>query len=629
MTTPSDPSITAGIRRRLADLRRLVIPDGTPRQARYHRLRVALDRWYRGPEQARERPLPAARIEDEGAMSVVVLCVEASPNLVGAVRSLADQRPRPEIIVVNSGRRSAGALLKAAGLDVVLIESRSRLLPGAARNVGVAASHGKFVAFLASDCIARPGWVAFRLASHRAGADLVATPVVNANPWNPFSAATHLLLFSTRLPGTAPGLRRLYGASYARELFARHGAFRNDLRTGEDTDFHGRIGKACSRHFEPAARTAHRNPRGPLALLRDQFARGRRSVLAYASMGAAISPAQVARNAVQRLPGLLRTALRSTPGCEWPSLLWALPWTLPGALAYALGACSAARRARTDSPAPDSSHRGLIALLQLHNDRDYLQDYLDNVGPHVDGILVLDDGSTDGGADLIASHPKVLEVLRLVAREPHKWDELRNRRLLVDAAGRHGAFWLIAVDADERLERDFRRRSDAHIRQAQTEGVSAMAVTIRELWDAPDQYRVDGVWGRKQTARLFRYRDDHDFGAMELHGVWAPVNGKLTTGGFRLADLTIYHQRMIHAADRERRRRRYVALDPDRRWQSIGYDYLTDPAGLRLERLPEGRDYLPLRAPPADRGAPAPAPVTEVEPGERIESASRVLKALS
>lgn len=617
------------MRRQLAAIRRLILPDGTPRQSRYHQLRLAVDRWYRGPVEARARPLPELRGDEPMPLSVVVLCVDASPSLVRAVRSLMEQCPRPEIIVVNSGPRTAAPMLTAAGLHVVLIESGRRLLPGAARNVGIVASQGTFVAFLAADCIALTGWVAHRLAAHRAGADVVATPVVNPKPWNPFAAAAHVLLFSTRLPGTAPGQRRHYGASYSRALFSRHGLFRCDLRTGEDTDFRDRLGKAVPWTFEPAARTAHYSPGSLHGLLRDQFMRGRRSALAYASLGTAVSPAQVARNAVKRLPALIRTSFSATPGHAWTSLLWALPWTLPGALAYARGARSAARRPGAAARCFTTTSNALVALLQLHDDRAYLQDYLDNVGAQVDGILVLDDGSTDGGTDLLESHPKVLEVLRLAPRRPHHWNELRNRRLLIDAAGRHGAVWLIAVDADERLERNFRDRADVLIRQADADGIGALALRIHELWDAPNQYRVDGVWGRKFNPRLFRYRSDHDFGARELHGVWAPLNSTPATGRFRIADLNIYHLRMVHAADRERRRQRYTALDPDRRWQSIGYDYLTDHSGLRLERLPEGREFQPLRAPPPDPICASEACISKVKLGERIESPLPVPKALS
>ncbi len=38
---------------------------------------------------------------------------------------------------------------------------------------------------------------------------------------------------------------------------------------------------------------------------------------------------------------------------------------------------------------------------------------------------------------------------------------------------------------------------------------------------------------------------------------------------------------------------RYQRLDPDCRWQAIGYDYMTDQTGLRLEKLPRGREYKP------------------------------------
>lgn len=207
--------------------------------------------------EARAHALPALDRDGPVPLSVVVLCVDASPGLVRAVQSLIEQCPRPEIVVVNSGTATAAPLLRAAGLDVSLIESSRRLLPGAARNVGIAACHGTVVAFLAADCIALTGWVAHRLAAHRAGADVVATPVVNPQPWNPFAAAAHVLLFSTRLPGTAQGQRLHYGASYSRALFSRHGLFRCDLRTGEDTDFHARLGQAVRWTFEPAARTAH------------------------------------------------------------------------------------------------------------------------------------------------------------------------------------------------------------------------------------------------------------------------------------------------------------------------------------------------------------------------------------
>ena len=44
-------------------------------------------------------------------------------------------------------------------------------------------------------------------------------------------------------------------------------------------------------------------------------------------------------------------------------------------------------------------------------------------------------------------------------------------------------------------------------------------------------------------------------------------------------------------SDREARKQKFKRLDPESRWQSIGYDYLTDETGLTLEPVPEVRDF--------------------------------------
>ncbi|MCC7124793.1 MAG: glycosyltransferase family 2 protein [Acidobacteria bacterium] len=238
----------------------------------------------------------------------------------------------------------------------------------------------------------------------------------------------------------------------------------------------------------------------------------------------------------------------------------------------------------------------VFAMVTFRNEARHLPDYLTNVAAQVDGIVALDDGSSDGSGAIVAAHPAVREVLRLAPRQPHHWNGVMHRRLLVNAAARHGATWALALDADERIERGFRARAERIIEDAGPDGPLAYGVTLRELWDRPDQYRMDGVWAKKRIARFFRLRRDHDFGAGALHGHWAPENSRGAHGGFFLADLVIYHLKMIHATDRDRRLRRYQSLDPERQWQKAGYDYLTDATGLALERLPDGREYEPLRA---------------------------------
>ena len=232
----------------------------------------------------------------------------------------------------------------------------------------------------------------------------------------------------------------------------------------------------------------------------------------------------------------------------------------------------------------------LLAVLAARDEEKYLPGFLANVAPHVDGIVALDDGSRDGSARLLRGHPAVLEVLDVPADRP-AWDEAGNFRRLQAAALRHGAQWIVALDADERVERRFRDRAERVIRRCRRLGLAAVTVRMRELWNAPDTYRCDGPWGRKRVPRLFAALPGHRFDYRPLHGVKAPLQARVA-GHFIAADLEVYHLRTIRREARQARRDRYQALDPEALWQpGLGYDYLTDERGLRLRRVAERRRF--------------------------------------
>ncbi len=231
-----------------------------------------------------------------------------------------------------------------------------------------------------------------------------------------------------------------------------------------------------------------------------------------------------------------------------------------------------------------------LALLPIRNHARYLPGFIANVAPQVDGIIALDDGSTDGTVELLASRPEILEVIR---NPPDRatWDEVGNHEKLLAGAARHRAEWLLSIDADERLECDFRIRCERVIRRGRLLGYTAYGVRLREMWDAPDQYRIDGVWGQKTVPRLYKLRPDHKLDRRALHGSKAPRQGRID-GRYPIADLNIYHLGMLTPELREARRRRYELLDPNARWQpKIGYAYLTDSSGLALRKVPEHRMY--------------------------------------
>lgn len=235
--------------------------------------------------------------------------------------------------------------------------------------------------------------------------------------------------------------------------------------------------------------------------------------------------------------------------------------------------------------------RRVLALLPFRDEMRFLPGLFENLAGQVDGIVALDDQSRDGSREFVEAQPLVVECL---AVEPGAQDELEdcvNHRRLTEAAWEHGADWLLGIDADERLEAGFRARAEAEIDSAEAAGASALWIWLRELWAAPDQMRVDGVWGGKRKPCLFRSDRGHRFDDRRLHSVWASWPPEVE---YPQADLRIYHLRMIEAADRAARAERYRRLDPNRDWQEIGYDYLTDDRGIELLPLEPGRGYVPL-----------------------------------
>lgn len=239
----------------------------------------------------------------------------------------------------------------------------------------------------------------------------------------------------------------------------------------------------------------------------------------------------------------------------------------------------------------------IVALVSFFNEERYLPGWFENLRGRVDAVVALDDGSTDGSAAIAASQPETVRLLRVAPEAKRGWDEPTNRRLLVRAGQEVGADWFLTIDADERVEDRFFDDLDAVTAWADREDVVACSFRLRELWDSPLTYRVDGVWGDKTKAAFFRnLGEDHHFDDAAWHGEWVPMQ-VWQTPRCRTIPYDLYHLKMIDPPDRLARRRRYEELDPHGDFQPVGYRYLTDERGLRLERVSEKHRY---------RGMPRP-----------------------
>lgn len=212
----------------------------------------------------------------------------------------------------------------------------------------------------------------------------------------------------------------------------------------------------------------------------------------------------------------------------------------------------------------------LIALIPTYNESENIAECLSSAEKYCDGIILLDDDSTDGTYQLACSNKLLIKVQKTRT----KFNDKQNRNILLDIASFFKVEWLIFIDADERFDERFVDLREIMIRT----DVDTVGVWIANLWDSLETYRVDmkdtnpysknGLWYRW---RMFRFK-----GRMQII---SPVNLHFVTIPYRHLRRELKSKTLIlHIGYMEKSKRssKYRFYQIEDEMKIIDYDNILD-----------------------------------------------------
>ncbi len=230
----------------------------------------------------------------------------------------------------------------------------------------------------------------------------------------------------------------------------------------------------------------------------------------------------------------------------------------------------------------DSRPRLLLSMTMRNEAKGHLREMLARCKDYIDAASIIDDGSTDGSADIcrqaLAGIP-----LRIVRNdEPKFGNEYELRQQQWAEAAKLNPQWVLVLDADEWFEDRFKDGLSAMLEQ---EEIDVYSFRIYDFW-ADCRYREDEHWNSHGLYRplLVRYRP-------HFPAVWSetPVHcGRMPWNIFSLPNaispFRLKHMGWAKESERRRKYERYNESDPDGSYGSKAqYESIMDANPLLVE----------------------------------------------
>jgi glycosyltransferase involved in cell wall biosynthesis len=236
----------------------------------------------------------------------------------------------------------------------------------------------------------------------------------------------------------------------------------------------------------------------------------------------------------------------------------------------------------------------ILCLLAARNCASDVDEYVRSARGFCDGIIALDDGSTDGTGDLLRAEPFVKLTIANRRRTSYAgWDDGSNRNKLLSAARRFNADWVVFVDVDERLDPVAARL----LRQfVETDAIPGCAYGFEHvrMWGTLCEPTSSWVY------RLFAYTSaTSSLRVGRLH--FNPIPGSIPRERWLRTRLRLQHFGASDPGGIAARLQKYAEADPDS-------EYPVDQAGMNavptdLVAWSPTEHHAPILLPPATCGS--------------------------
>ena len=199
----------------------------------------------------------------------------------------------------------------------------------------------------------------------------------------------------------------------------------------------------------------------------------------------------------------------------------------------------------------------ILLLVQSYNEHKRIGKFLDFITDKVDGIILLDDDSTDNTYDIAKNEKIIIKV----QKHRTQFNDLENRNILLDLAAFVKYKIAVFLDVDEVLDQRY-CRLDKYIHE---NDIDAYLIPYIHLWDNENCYNTQ--YPNSIDGFCFRYKMFRNLGHMQI----AANNGRLhfhqvpTLARTGIAnDILIKHWGLLTKNDREVKYKFYKNVDTEK-----------------------------------------------------------------